>query len=65
MDFKWQISRKIDRLDLGSFAAIEFFYRTAIIFGLVRAMDPKEKDREGAAAAEGEREISSSTNRSA
>lgn len=45
MDFKWQIARKIDRLDIGSFAALEFFYRTAIIFGLVRAMDPIEVDQ--------------------
>jgi hypothetical protein len=42
MDFKWQIARKIDRLDIGTFAALEFFYRTAIIYGLVRAMDPQE-----------------------
>jgi len=42
MDLKWQMARKVDRLDLGSFAATEFFYRTAIIFGLVRAVDPKE-----------------------
>lgn len=43
MDLKWQIARKLDRLDLGTFAAIEFFFRTAIIFGLVRALDPQEK----------------------
>jgi len=42
MDFKWQVARKIDRLDLGTFAALEFFYRNAIIFGLVRAIDPEE-----------------------
>lgn len=44
MDFKWQIARKIDRIDIGSFAALEFFYRTAIIYGLVRAIDPIELD---------------------
>jgi hypothetical protein len=44
MNFNWQIARKIDRLDLGSFAAVEFFYRNAIIFGLVRAKDPKDED---------------------
>jgi hypothetical protein len=44
MNFNWQIARKIDRLDLGSFAAVEFFYRNAIIFGLVRAKDPGDDD---------------------
>lgn len=51
MDFKWQLARKIDRLDLGSFAALEFYYRNAIIFGIIRAMDPAEdvtKDPVGA-----------------
>ena len=42
MDFKWQVARKLDRIDLGAFAALEFFYRNEIIFGLVRAMDPEE-----------------------
>ena len=42
MDFRWQIARKIDRLDLGDFAAIPFFFRNAIIFGAVRAIDPEE-----------------------
>lgn len=42
MNFSWQIARKVDRLDLGQFAATEFFYRNAIIFGLVRAIDPIE-----------------------
>lgn len=46
MDFKWQIARKIDRLDLGDFAAVPFFYRQAILFGLVRAIDPSEKESE-------------------
>lgn len=43
MDFKWQLARKLDRLDLGTFAALEFYYRNMIIFGLVRAIDPEEK----------------------
>lgn len=43
MDFKWQLARKIDRLDLGTFAALDFYYRVVIIFGLVRAIDPVEK----------------------
>lgn len=43
MDFKWQLARKIDRLDLGTFAALDFYYRVVIIFGLVRAIDPEEK----------------------
>lgn len=43
MGMQWQIARKIDRLDIGSFAATEFFYRTAIIFGIVRALDPEEQ----------------------
>jgi hypothetical protein len=43
MDFRWQLARKIDRLDLGSFAALDFYYRVVIIFGLVRAIDPEEK----------------------
>lgn len=42
MDFKWQIARKVDRLDLGSFAALEFYYRNVILFGIVRAMDPED-----------------------
>jgi len=44
MNFPWQIARKIDRLDLGTFAAVEFFYRNAIIYGLIRAIDPKESN---------------------
>jgi hypothetical protein len=56
MNFNWQIARKIDRLDLGSFAAVEFFYRNAIIFGLVRAKDPKDDDETETAA--GEKKIS-------
>ena len=43
MDFKWQLARKIDRLDLGTFAALDFYYRIVIIYGLVRAIDPEEK----------------------
>jgi hypothetical protein len=46
MNFPWQIARKIDRLDLGTFAAVEFFYRNAIIYGLVRALDPKEPEED-------------------
>lgn len=44
MDFKWQLARKIDRLDLGTFAALDFYYRNVIIFGLVRAIDPPEPE---------------------
>lgn len=44
MDSKWQIARKVDRIDLGSFAALEFYYRNAILFGIIRAMDPKEDE---------------------
>lgn len=44
MDSRWQLARKVDRLDLGSFAALDFFYRNAIIFGIVRAIDPEEKE---------------------
>lgn len=43
MDYKWQLARKIDRLDLGTFAALDFYYRIVIIYGLVRAIDPEEK----------------------
>lgn len=46
MDFKWQVARKIDRLDLGNFAAIEFFYRNAIIYGLIRGIDPEEPEKD-------------------
>lgn len=46
MDFKWQIARKLDRLDLGEFAALPFFYRNAIIYGFVRAIDPEEPKAE-------------------
>lgn len=44
MDSKWQIARKVDRLDLGNFAALDFYYRNAIIFGIVRAIDPVESE---------------------
>jgi hypothetical protein len=47
MDSKWQLARKIDRIDLGSFAAIDFFYRNAIIFGIVRAIDPADDEYSG------------------
>jgi hypothetical protein len=42
MDTKWQIARKLDRLDLGNFAAVEFFFRVAIIFGMVRGINPDD-----------------------
>lgn len=45
MDFKWQLARKIDRLDLGTFAALDFYYRNVIIHGLVRAIDPSEPEK--------------------
>lgn len=45
MDFKWQLARKIDRLDLGTFAALDFYYRNVIIHGLVRAIDPPEPEK--------------------
>lgn len=45
MDSKWQLARKIDRIDLGTFAALDFFYRNAIIFGIVRAIDPVEEEK--------------------
>lgn len=46
MDYKWQLARKIDRLDLGTFAALDFYYRIVIIYGLVRAIDPEETLKE-------------------
>ena len=46
MNFNWQIARKVDRLDLGSFAAVEFAYRNAIIYGLVRAKDPEDQEND-------------------
>ncbi|RPJ04311.1 MAG: hypothetical protein EHM36_10940 [Deltaproteobacteria bacterium] len=57
MDLKWQIARKLDRLDLGTFAATEFFYRVAIIYGLVRAIDPEEKRNEDDPASKDEKTI--------
>jgi 4-hydroxy-3-methylbut-2-enyl diphosphate reductase IspH len=44
MDSKWQLARKVDRLDLGTFAAIDFVYRNAIIFGIIRGIDPEENE---------------------
>lgn len=45
MDSRWQLARKVDRLDLGNFAALDFFYRNAIIYGITRAIDPPEDDQ--------------------
>ncbi len=42
MDFKWQIARKIDRLDMGEYSTESRFNRLVVIFGLVRAINPKE-----------------------
>lgn len=42
MDFKWQIARKIDRLDIGEYSIDSRFNRLVVIFGLVRAINPKE-----------------------
>lgn len=58
MDLKWQIARKLDRLDLGTFAATEFFYRVSIIYGLVRAIDPEEKRNNDEPLPDGEKTVS-------
>jgi hypothetical protein len=42
MDFKWQIARKIDRLDMGEYSTSSRFNRLIVIYGLVRAINPKE-----------------------
>jgi hypothetical protein len=57
MDLKWQIARKLDRLDLGTFAATEFFYRVAIIYGIVRAIDPQEARNNDEPLPEGQKTI--------
>lgn len=46
MDFKWQIARKIDRLDMGEYSTESRFNRLVVIFGLVRAINPKESQDE-------------------
>ena len=46
MDFKWQVARKIDRLDMGEYSTNSRFNRLVVIFGLVRAIDPKESSDE-------------------
>lgn len=46
MDFKWQIARKIDRLDMGEYSTNSRFDRLIVIYGLVRAINPKEKEEE-------------------
>ena len=46
MDFKWQIARKIDRLDMGDYTTESRFNRLVVIYGLVRAINPKESKEE-------------------
>jgi hypothetical protein len=52
MDFKWQIARKIDRLDMGDYTTISRFNRLVVIYGLVRAINPKESKEEETAQQE-------------
>jgi|GEM_PF-4940712 hypothetical protein len=53
MDEEWHIARKVDRLDMGGPDVVSRFNRLVIIFGLVRAIWPKdqnedeEKERQG------------------
>ena len=46
MDFKWQIARKIDRLDMGDYNTNARFNRLVVIYGLVSAIFPKESEDE-------------------
>ena len=46
MDFKWQIARKIDRLDMGDYNTNSRFNRLVVIYGLVSAIFPKESEDE-------------------
>ncbi len=46
MDFAWQIARKIDRLDMGDYNTQSRFNRLVVIYGLVRAINPKESTEE-------------------
>jgi hypothetical protein len=46
MDFKWQIALKIDRLDMGDYNTQSRFNRLVVIYGLVRAINPKESEQE-------------------
>lgn len=46
MDEEWQIARKVDRLDMGTYDVNERFNRLVVIFGLQRAIDPKDADEE-------------------
>ena len=44
MDSRWQLARKIDRIDMGGFTPLDFFYHNAVIFGIIRAIDPDEDE---------------------
>jgi hypothetical protein len=47
MDEEWQIARKVDRLDMGTYDTRERFNRLVVIFGLVRSIDPEDVDEDG------------------
>lgn len=46
MNFAWQIARKIDRLDMGEYSTKERLNSLVVIFSLVRAINPKESDKD-------------------
>jgi hypothetical protein len=46
MDEEWHIARKVDRLDMGGPDMPSRFNRLVIIFGLVRAIWPKDQNEE-------------------
>jgi len=43
MNFAWEIARKIDRLDIDEYTTRGRMNRLVVLYGLVRAINPKEK----------------------
>jgi hypothetical protein len=46
MNFAWQIARKIDRLDMGDYSTRGRLDKLVVIFGMVRAINPVEEDKD-------------------
>lgn len=46
MNFAWQVARKIDRMDMGEYSTKGRLNNLVVIFGLVRAINPKESESE-------------------
>lgn len=48
MNFAWQVARKIDRLDMGDYSTRGRLDKLVVIFGLVRAINPVEDEKDEA-----------------